>query len=108
MSGFFTEADIAAFVAARAKAHKALTCGPNQHLTLNDVRGMKIQSQDSVAAFRTMLASPQYRSRRLAFVVGPTLARHQLERAAAAADRDVRCFSDTVSAAKWLLEEEAT
>ena len=102
MSGFFSEEDIKAFLEARTRAHAALACGPNEHLTLNDLRGMKIQSQESVAAFQGLLAAPEYRSRRLAFVVGPSLARNQLMRAAA--NRDVRCFSDPVAAEAWLLE----
>ena len=45
-----------AFRAARAVEHAKLTCGPNRHLTLNDVRGMKMQAQDVVAAFQSLLA----------------------------------------------------
>jgi hypothetical protein len=101
MSGFFTLEDIAAFVEARRAAHAQLTCARNQHVTVNDVREMKIQSQEIVDAFREMLAAPDYRSRRLAFVVSPTLARTQLMRAVAG--RDVRCFEDAWAAEAWLL-----
>lgn len=101
MDGFFTVEDIHGFVAARAEAHRQLLCGPNQHLTLNDLRGMKIQSQEIVAEFRDLLAAPQYRSRRLAFVVATSLARQQLLRALAS--RDARCFLDIASAEAWLL-----
>lgn len=102
MSGFYTARDIEAFLAARAAAHAKLECGHNQHLTLNDVRGMKIQSQDSVQAFQRMLADPAYRSRRLAFVVDQTLALFQLERALA--NRDARCFATVEQAEAWLFE----
>src|SRR3954468_10694924 len=81
MSGFFRPADIAEFLEARRVAHQALRCAPNAHLTINDIRGMSIQSQDVVDAFQAMLAAPDYRSRRLAFVVGYTLARAQVIRA---------------------------
>ena len=104
MSGLFTLDDIAAFAEARREAHAKLSCGPNQHVTLNDLRALKIQPQEVVAAFREMLAAPYYRSRRLAFVCGPTLARNQLMRALA--DRDARCFDDPVSAEAWLLRAE--
>ena len=104
MSGFFTIADIEEFLAERQEAHRALRCGPNQHLTLNDVSEMKIQSQEIVSAFHAMLAAPEHRSRRLAFVTGSTLARGQLQRAAAG--RNVRCFDDVVSAESWLLEAD--
>jgi len=100
MSGFFTTEDIDAFLAARAVAHTQLRCGPNQHLTLNDLSDMKIQSQDSVEMFRAMLADPAYRSRRLAFVIGRTLARTQLQRALDR--RTARCFDDSWAAEAWL------
>jgi hypothetical protein len=100
MSGFFTDDDIAGFLAAREKAHARLTCGPNQHLTLNDLRGMKIQAQDIVDAFRGMLSDSAYRSKRLAFVVSPTLARSQLTRAIAG--RDARFFESIAAAEAWL------
>jgi hypothetical protein len=104
MAGFFTADDIETFLGERRKAHRLLRCGPNQHLTLNDVSEMKIQSQDIVEAFRDMLAAPEYHSRRLAFITGSTLARGQLLRAAAG--RNVRCFEDVASAEAWLFEPE--
>ena len=102
MSGFYSAGDIDSFLAKREAAHRLLTCGPNEHLTLNDVRGMKIQSQDSVQAFQQMLSDPAYRSRRLAFVVDQTLALFQLERALA--NRDARCFATVQQAEAWLFE----
>lgn len=107
MSGLFTSADIAAFLEARRRAHAELRCGPNQHRTLNDVRGMKIQLQDAVSAFRLMLSDPAYRSRRLAFVASQTLARSQLMRALADRD-DARCFDSIEEAEAWLLGDEST
>jgi hypothetical protein len=103
MSGLFTPDDIAAFLDARQRAHAQLGCGPNQHLTLNDVRQMKIQPQDIVAAFRYMLSQPAFRSRRLAFVAAPTLARGQLLRALQ--DREARCFETVEEAEAWLFAE---
>ena len=101
MGGLFTLPDIEAFRRDRQEAHAQLGCAPNQHLTINDLRGMKIQLQDVVAAFRSLLAEPEYRSRRLAFVAGPTLARSQLMRALSG--RDARCFEDMAHAEAWLL-----
>jgi hypothetical protein len=100
MGGFFTLDDIGAFLAARHEAHKQLTCARNQHVTLNDIRDMKIQSQEIVDAFRAMLAAPDYRSRRLAFIVSPTLARTQVMRALDR--REAQCFEDTWRAEAWL------
>lgn len=104
MSGLFTHRDIAAFLEARARAHDELASAPNQHLTLNDLRDMKIQSQEVVAAFREMLAAPAFHSRRLAFVAGPTLARSQLMRALDG--REARCFDDVDEAEAWLFADD--
>jgi hypothetical protein len=104
MGGLFSREDIEGFVEARREAHRALRCPPNAHVTLNDVREMKIQPADIVEAFREMLSAPEYWSRRLAFVVGPTLTRNQLMRAASG--RDVRWFEDPSAAEAWLLEED--
>lgn len=101
MSGFFTPEDIAAFVVERRRAHARLACGPNEHLTLNDLRRMKIQPRESVDSFGEMLAAPEFRSRRLAFVVAPTLAQMQLLRALAG--RHARFFEDPVAAEAWLI-----
>ena len=104
MAGLFTLGDIGGFLEARQRAHDELGCAPNQHVTLNDLRGMKIQSQAVVAAFRAMLADPAFRSRRLAFVAGQTLARSQLMRALAG--RDACCFETIEDAEAWLFAEE--
>ena len=101
MFGFFTPDEVKAFAEARRKAHAKLACGPNEHLTLNDLRGLKIQPSESVDMFREMLASPDYRSRRLAFVVAPTLAQGQLLRALAG--RHARFFEESVVAEAWLI-----
>lgn len=104
MGGFFTLDDIEAFLAARHEAHQQLTCARNAHVTLNDIRDMKIQSQEIVDAFRAMLASPDYRSRRLAFVVSPTLARTQVMRALDR--REAQCFEDMWRAEAWLFARQ--
>ena len=105
MGGLFTLDDIAGFLEGRRRAHAELGCAPNQHVTLNDLRTMKIQSQEVVGAFRAMLADPLYRSRRLAFVAAQTLARSQLTRALDG--RDARFFEDIEDAEAWLFAEEA-
>ena len=104
MSGFYTLEDIAAFIEARAEAHAALGWPPNQHVTLNDVRDMKVQPQETVAAFQAMLSDPAYRSRRLAFVVSRSLARAQLSRALFG--RDAQLFETVAEAEAYLLGDE--
>ncbi|MBA3880786.1 MAG: hypothetical protein C0500_13840 [Sphingobium sp.] len=104
LGGFFSRADINAFLLARELAHARLRCGPNQHVTLADVRAIQIQAQDIVAAWGDVLSGTAYRSRKLAFVQASTLARMQLQRAAAM--RDVRYFTAMADAEAWLFEEE--
>jgi len=103
LAGFFEAADVERFVEARNAAHEQLTCGPNEHVTLVDVRDMKIQPQDIVQAFGSVLADPRYRSRKLAFVFALSLARMQLLRAAAG--RNARLFNNEEDAQAWLLSE---
>ncbi len=105
MAGLFTLEDVRAFYEARREAHKALGWARNGHMTLNDVRGMKIQPQDTIGAFQDMLADPDYRSHRLAFITVPSLLRAQLLRALAGRD-DARCFEDRAEAESWLFEDE--
>jgi len=105
MSGFFTPDDIQAFYDARAIEHARLTCGPNQHVTLNDLSGMKpppgmVQKDESYIG--PILA---YRSRKLAFVVDRTLARSQLMRALNG--RTAKCFDDRVAAERWLFAHDS-
>jgi hypothetical protein len=104
MAGFFRQADVAEFLEARRTAHEMLRCAPNAHLTLNDIRGMAMQPHDIVDAFREMLAAPEYRSRRLAFVVGNTWARSQAIRAIES--REARWFDDPAKAEAWLFADE--
>ena len=104
MSGFYEPEDIAGFVEARKKAHDALGLAPNAHVTLNDLRDMKVQSQETVRAFQAILTAPEYRSRKLAFVVDRNLAAMQLERTLVA--RDAKIFTDIASAERYLFGEE--
>jgi hypothetical protein len=104
MSGLLSLDDVRNFAQGRREAHAKLRCPRNEHVTLNDIRALKIQPQPVVTAFREMLAAPEYRSRRLAFVVGRTLALNQLQRALA--DREGRAFEDPVAAEAWLLRAE--
>lgn len=104
LGGFFSRADIEAFLAAREAAHAQLRCGPNEHVTLADVRDMKIQAQDIVAEWGNVLSGSAYRSRKLAFVQASTLARMQLKRAAAM--RDVQYFTTIPDAEAWLFADD--
>jgi len=104
LTGLLQPEDVADFFAARRKAHAMLSCARGRHVTLTDLRAMKILPKETVDAFTTLLAAPESRARRLAFVVVPTLVRGQLMRILAG--RDCRCFDDMAQAEAWLAEED--
>ena len=99
MAGFFSEEDVQRFAAAYRSLLPQLDA-PG-HLTLVDIRQMQIQPQSVVGAFSTLLASPDVRSQRLAFVCSSTLARLQAQRLTDRAG--VRFFEDEAEAETWLL-----
>jgi hypothetical protein len=101
MAGFFEADDVDRFVVARNHAHRQLTCGANQQVSLIDIRAMDIQAQDSVAAFQKVLLDPARASRRLAFVVPQSLARMQIRRAADR--REAGYFLTLEEAEHWLM-----
>ena len=102
IGGFFAQPAIDAFERERDVAHRKLRCGPNQHLTLVDMREMMIQSQDAILGFQRVLNNPATQSKRIAIVTSKTLARMQVERAAER--RDVQYFTgEPAEARKWLL-----
>jgi hypothetical protein len=100
LAGFFTTDDIRGFLKARNDAQEALGCGPNKHLTLCDTRELTMQSLTIVDAFEEILAAPERRARRLAFVVGPALAGSRILRALISCN--AKCFTDPIFAEAWL------
>lgn len=105
MQGFYNLEDVAAFFDGRRKAHAELGLPPNTHLTLNDLRGMKIQQQEVVQAFQSGLAVPEEKARKLAIVVDAAIARAQANRAINSPD--TRYFTDIESAEAWLFEDKS-
>ncbi len=104
MHGFYSLKDVAAFFKARREAHAALGLPRNAHLTLNDLRDMKIQQQEVIQAFQQGLAVPEEKARKLAIVVDAAMARGQANRAINSAD--TQYFTDIESAEAWLFAEE--
>lgn len=103
MQGFYGLKDVAGFFEARRRAHMELGLPPNAHLTLNDLRGMKIQAQAVIEAFQQGLAVPGEKARKLAIVVDAAMARGQANRAINASD--TRYFTDVESAEAWLFAD---
>ena len=104
MHGFWTLRDVDAFFETRRRAHAELGLPRNAHLTLNDLRGMKIQAQDVIEAFQKGLAVPEEKARKLAIVVDAAMARGQANRAINSAD--THYFTEVEAAEAWLFAEE--
>jgi hypothetical protein len=104
MQGFWTLRDVGAFFDTRRKALAELGLPRNTHMTLNDLRGMKIQAQAVIQAFQEGLAVQEEKARRLAIVVDAAMARGQANRAINSSD--TRYFTDVESAEAWLFAEE--
>lgn len=102
MGGFFGPADVARFAEEVQCKLALLGLAPNAHLMLCDVRQMKIQAQDIVAAFSQIVGNPRYRSKRLAFVTGSSLSRLQAQRLPAR--EGVAYFGDLAAAEAWLFD----
>jgi hypothetical protein len=100
LAGFFAEEDVRRFVAARDAAHARLPGPLGDHLTLVDIRDMKIQPQSTVSAFADVLGDSGTQSRRIAFVVSGGLARAQLMRASGGRGQ---LFPTPEAAEAWLL-----
>lgn len=105
MHGFYGREDVDAFFEARRKAHAELGLPRNAHITLNDLRGMKIQAQEVIQAFQKGLAVPEEKARKLAIVVDAAMARGQATRAINSPD--THYFTDIESAEAWLFEDES-
>lgn len=101
MTGLILPEHVSAFFEARRAAHAQLTCAPGRHLTLTDLRAVKIMPQETVSAFAALLTRPESRAKRLAFVVSASLVSNQLTRILAG--RDARCFAHPTEAEAWLL-----
>ena len=104
LQGFWSLRDVEAFFETRRKALAELGLPRNQHMTMTDVRGMKIQAQDVILSFQAGLAVPEEKARKLAIVVDAAMARGQANRAIASVD--TRYFTDPDAAEAWLFAGE--
>jgi len=103
MGGFFRMGDVDAFARDLSLALADMNTKPNEHLMLCDLSQMKIQAQETVAAFGGLAGSAGLRSRRLAVVTGRSLVRTQAMRLT---DRRRVSFFDNIEAAeRWLFEQ---
>lgn len=106
LSGFFDHEVFARFVAEREKAFAKLTCAPNAHLTLVDLRRCQLQPQVLAEAFKQLMSESHRRSFRMAFVFGDSPARMQVRRLLTERN-DIGLFTDEASAMGWLTDAGA-
>jgi len=105
MGGFFGIGDVDAFARDVAIRLADMNTKPNEHLILCDLRQMKIQAQETVAAFGGLAGSAGLRSRHLAVVTGKPLVRTQAMRLT---DRGRVSFFESIEAAeRWLFERQS-
>lgn len=104
--GFFTVDDVAAFATAVRAAIVRLrpSLAGRPHVTICDTRGVQIQSAGAGAAFETMLANPEARSRRLAYVIDAALAQMQIKRITAR--EDAAYFRTYEEAEAWVFADD--
>ena len=100
LSGFFTPEDVARYYAAVHEATAQLGGLPSRQRMLCDITGMRIQTQETVAAFSALMADPKYRYRRVAVIIASSLARMQAQRTLG--DRQARIFATREEAEAWL------
>ena len=100
LTGFFDPAEVATVRADIAAGIAKLGCAPNRHLTLVNISDSKLQAQESVAAFGAIIVDPRFMSRKLAIVVGSSLARMQVRRILLRDDAE--CFASETAARSWL------
>jgi hypothetical protein len=98
----FLDAELARRLGERQTAAMAqLRCSANMHLTMIDISRCKIQPQDVIETFRGILADSRYQARKLAVVVGSSLAKMQIRRVL---HRDTVTYVETAAEARrWLL-----
>jgi len=102
MRGLFDPAHARQFAAEKEIAFQRLRCKPNEHVTLVDVTACLIQPQSVVGMFQSIIADPRFKARRIAFVVGGSLAKMQLRRILDG--RDTQYFQSRDAAERWLFE----
>ncbi len=103
LTGFFEVNEVAALLE-DVRAAVASFPQANQHVTLCDVSECKLQPQEVIGAFQAHLSEARFRSRRLAFVTGASLARMQVRRLLERGH--ARCFDTVAEAEAWLSMSE--
>lgn len=104
--GFFDEADVGRLATQKLALLRSLGGDMNDHLTLADVSGCKIQGQVVAAQFATLIADKRSLARRMAFVTGSgTLIRMQVRRLIQGIET-AQLFADRTSAEAWLFDCE--
>ena len=103
--GFFDEEGVTRLAEKKAAALRSLGGRPSDHVSIVDVTKCKIQSQEIVVAFASLIQDRTSASKRLAFVAGPgCLMRMQLRRMKGGEEVS-RLFDDVASAKQWLMDE---
>jgi hypothetical protein len=108
MAGVLSVDEAHACAAAKEAAVDSLG-PPYDHMTLVDVRGLRLQPQEIFAIFTNFVATTRHKSRKVAIVGGEGTARMQFRRVAERAPLrdDMRLFTVMAEARDWLVADDA-
>lgn len=100
-AGFLTTDEVAEWSRQEQAAVVAMGCGSGEFLLLVDSSGCAIQSQEVIALFQQLVATSEYKARRIAIMRGSSLTRMQTRRVAG--DKDyIAHFEGAAEAEEWL------
>lgn len=105
VGGLFSLDDVHDFAVAQREAYSRLGRAKGSHRTLCDVSECKIQLQQVVEAFRSLLTDRTLMSERMAFVTGNSPAKMQIRRLISR--ETCQFFDNAADAERWLLADQA-
>lgn len=106
ISGFWTAETMAAYKRDLMAAVETLPPCPGGHVTLCDISGAAIQSQQVMQEFQSFIARTPFRSRRIAMYTDSPLSRMQSKRLVSGRS-DMAVFDTVAAAEAWLFADAA-
>ncbi|WBO22353.1 hypothetical protein [Sphingomonas abietis] len=103
-SGFLTADEVMEWSRQEQAAVVAMGCGSGGFLLLVDSSGCAIQTQEVIGLFQQLVATSEYKARRIAIMRGSSLTRMQTRRIAG--DKDyIGHFETITEAEEWLFAD---
>lgn len=102
LSGFIKPDELERFITEEQAAAAEMKGLFGSYVTLVDTTGLKLQSQDILAAFQNFIDNAPHKARKIALVVGQSLSRMQARRLLS--NNRLRTFDTMDEATDWLIE----